>query len=244
MKTNNAKLIALLMLVSFACKDDDEATVPIDNEEAAEMIATSLSSESGGLTVAVADAASNTTENGGGRKATCGYTESMDASRSNPTGSSVIYNYTFHYDYALNCTNALPTEMVVNLTYSGSLDAPRISTQNSGTGNLSVKALDYTYENYSITGSYDRTGSFVSKVRDKNTSNSTLDFTLTDVTVDKSTRQITGGTATVTITGSVTGKGTFTFTGSLVFEGDQSATLDLNGTNYSIDLETGLVAAI
>lgn len=244
MKMLKTKLFALFLLISFACKEDSEDPVAVANDEAAEMIATSISSGSGGLTLVIDDAAITTEENGGGRAAACGYTESMDATRTSPVGSSITYDYTFHYDYALVCDNSLPTEMEVNMEYSGYLDAPRMATENSGTGNLSVQTLDNTFTQFTISGSYNRVGSFESKVRNKNTSTSTITFTLTEITVDKTTREITGGIAAVVISGAVTGKGDFSYTGSITFKGDLKAELDVNGTKYSVDLESGEVITL
>lgn len=244
MKTVKTKLFALLLLASFACNDDDEESPAVANDEAAEMISTSISSSAGGLTTVVDDAAVTTKANAGGRIAACDYAESQDVSRSSIPGASITYDYDFHYDYALSCANALPTNMTVNMNYSGSLDAPRLSTENEGTGNLIVETLDATYTQFTVNGSYNRNGSFTSKVRNKNTSTSTIVFTLDDVTLDKTTREITGGSASVSITGSVTGKGDFSYTGSIVFEGSTQAELDVNGTKYSVNLETGEVIAL
>jgi len=42
-----------------------------------------------------------------------------------------------------------------------------------------------------------------------------------------------------TITGNVPKKGDFSFTGSMVFNGDGTANLTVNGTVYIVNLETG-----
>lgn len=244
MKMLKTKLSVLMLMAFFACKEDNEESVAVANDEAAEMIATSLSSSAAGLTVVIDDAAVTTEENAGGRAQACGYTESIDATRTSPAGSAVFYDYSFHYDYALVCNNSLPTTMEVNMEYAGSLDAPRMATNNTGTGALSVETLDNTFTVFTINGGYNRSGTFESKIRNQNTSTSTITFTLNEVTVDKTTREITGGTAAVTITGSVTGKGDFSFSGSITFKGDLQAELDVNGTKYSVDLESGEVVAL
>jgi len=56
----------------------------------------------------------------------------------------------------------------------------------------------------------------------------------------KPDRTIESGTATFTLTGATPKKGNFSFAGSLVFNGNGTATLTINGTAYSIDLTTGL----
>lgn len=245
MKTVKTKLFALALLAFFACNDDNNDESPaVANDEAAEMIATSVSSSSGGLTMVMDDAAITTEANSGGRMQACGYTESKDITRTSPEGATVIYAYDFHYDYALTCSNALPTNMTVNMNYSGLLDAPRLFTENEGIADLVVETLDATYTHFTLNGSYNRSGSFVSKVRNKNTSSSVITFTLSDVTLDKTTREITAGSASITITGTVTGKGDFSFNGTIVFKGDKQAELEVNGVKYAVDLESGEVTVI
>jgi hypothetical protein len=244
MKTLRTPLFALVLLLAFACKDDGTATTAVANDEAAEMTATSISFNSGGMTSAIDDATVTTKANGSARTNACGYSESIDAAKSNVAGASITYAFNYHYDYALTCTTAVPTTMTANMSYTGSLDAPRMSAQSTGTGALSVKTLDTSFNYFTINGSYNRSGTFVSKVRNTNTSNSTVTFVLTDVTVDKTSRMITGGTAAVNITGSVTGKGDFSYSGSLVFKGSKQGELDINGTKYSVNLETGDVTSL
>lgn len=244
MKNLGTSTFMLLMLAAFACSDDKNESPAVTNDEAAEMIATSVASSSGGLTVVIDAAAVTTEENSGGRVAACGYSESVDVAKESTPGATITYSYDFHYDYALTCDNALPTSMAVDVTYSGSLDALRIATANTGAGNLSVETLDETYTYFTINGSYDRTGSFESKIHNMNTSSSVITIDLTDITVDKTNRMITGGTASISITGSVTGKGDFSYSGSIVFKGDKLAELDINGTKYSVNVETGDVTAL
>lgn len=238
------RFLALLLLAVFACNEDDNESAAVANDEAAEMISTSVAANSGGLATAIDDVTVTTKANGSARTQTCGYAESKSVAKANVPGAAIIFSYEYEYDYALTCTTAIPTTMTASFGYAGSLDALRMSTENAGTGSLSVKTLDATYTFFTINGAYNRSGSFTSKVRNKNTSSSTVVFTLTDVTVDKTSRMITGGTATVSINGSVTGKGDFSYTGTIVFKGSKQAELDINGTKYSVNIETGDVVAL
>ena len=245
MKTFKTQIFALALLATFACNDDDEsASVAVANDEAADMIATSVASNSGGLSLIIDDTSLATSANAGGRVQACGYSESADVTKSNKAGATITYNYDFHYDYAVTCTNAIPSTFTTNATYSGSLDGLRIATENAGKANLSVKTLDATFTYFTFNGSYDRSGSFESKVRNKNTSASTITINLTDVIVDKNTRTITGGTASIDIAGTVTGKGAFSYSGTITFKGNKIAELNINGTKYSVNLETGDVTAL
>jgi hypothetical protein len=69
---------------------------------------------------------------------------------------------------------------------------------------------------------------------------SSVDIVVTNLTVNKSTKTITGGTAAITISVTIP-KGTFNFSGPLTFNGDGTATLIINGTTYNINLTTGVV---
>jgi hypothetical protein len=237
-------LASCLLIFTFSCKDDSDNSPAVANDEAANMIATSMASGSGGLTTMIDDTSVSTSANAAGRIEACGYSDSEDVTKTNPSGAPVTYDYNFHYDYSVTCTNAIPTTFLANVSYSGSIDALKLSTENAGKANLTVKTLNATYTYFTFNGSFDRTGSFASKVRNKNTSTSTVTINLTDVTVDKTSRMITGGTASIDITGTVTGKGTFSYSGTITFKGNKQAELNINGTKYSVDLETGDVTAL
>ncbi|NJM25362.1 MAG: hypothetical protein HC859_07625 [Bacteroidia bacterium] len=248
MKTTwNAFLILTLLTVAVSCKDDDESA-PLSNEEAAEMIAASLSESSSGLTVMVNESAETTTTavdaSDGGRINACGYTDTESFSSSSPQGSLVTYNYTYSYSYVLACGLDVPQSMAVDITYSGNFDAPRLASEHAGTVDLAVTELDAAAASYLINGDYSTTGSFQSKIRNKTSTTSTIDITVADLSVNKSTYTIEGGTAAALITATATGKGTFTFTASIVFEGDGGATVTVNGTTYSVNLTTGDVSEI
>jgi len=64
---------------------------------------------------------------------------------------------------------------------------------------------------------------------------------LKNVVFNKATQLITAGTATAIITGTTVKKGDFTYNGNLTFNGNSLATLSLNGSNYTINIATGVV---
>lgn len=237
-------LASCLLLLTFSCKDDDNESPPVANDEAADMVATSLASGAGGMSMVVEETSVSASSNAGGRIQACGYTGAEDVTKTSPGGAAITYNYSFHYDYALTCSGALPSAYTANVNYTGSLSTARVETENEGNATLTVKTLDATYNYFIFNGSYDRSGSFESKVRAQNTSSSTITFNLMDVTVDKATKTITGGTASLAITGTVTGKGTFSYSGTVTFKGNKQAELNINGTGYAVNLETGDVTAL
>jgi hypothetical protein len=129
--------------------------------------------------------------------------------------------------------------MVANAAYSGSFDGPRMASEHAGTASVNITKLEKASATYSVNASYKSTGSFQSKIRNKNSTSSVVDIAITDVVVDKSTHEILSGSASATITGTVTGKGSFTFTGTIEFNGDQMASVVVNGSDYLVNLVTG-----
>ena len=86
-----------------------------------------------------------------------------------------------------------------------------------------------------MNGAYTRNGSQESKIGQQNSFTSTLTITASNLLVDKSTQEINGGTASFTLEGSGSGGTNITYTGSIVFNGNQSATLTLNGNSYPLN---------
>jgi len=61
--------------------------------------------------------------------------------------------------------------------------------------------------------------------------------------VDKSIRRIQSGTATLTMSGSVPRKGDYSFSGTVIFEGNDLASLTIEGKKYTINLRNGAYEA-
>lgn len=92
---------------------------------------------------------------------------------------------------------------------------------------------------YVLNGTFLRSGSFTSKTDTAKHGNSNLSVTVQNINFRKPGRTIASGTATFSLTGSVPKKGNFSFTGTLVFNGDGTAKLTVNGSVYTVNLITG-----
>lgn len=247
MKTIKNYVLVMIILFSVAACDENESASTssvVSNEEAADMVATSLAEESSGMTTVVADAASTAEDAsktaGGGRTAGCGYSETFSLTKTNREASLITYSYDYSYNYQMTCnSDNKPLTLVSGTDFVGSFDAPRLASSHTGTSDLNVSALDEAATSYLVNGSYSRAGTFESKVRNKNTSTSTVLISIDEIVVDKENEEIVSGSATISITGEVPGKGSFSFNGAIVFEGNAKATLTIDGTTYSVNIESG-----
>lgn len=254
MKTFRFTLVVLLMLAAFSCKKDNStSTSTVTTDDAANLAAGSLAENSGGLTTITDDIAVNAqglsltnglTVNSNGVSTNsvhqaCGTTVTDSVSRS-ITQDSVSIDYFFKYSRTLNCDTASHPDNVVNaLTYHGSFDGPRITSTNSGSSNFTIAGLSQTATNFVVNGEYKRTGSFQSKVGSKVSGNSNVDIVVTDLTLSKPARKILSGSATISITGTGKKGNAFSYVGTIVFNGDGTALLTINGTAYTINIAHG-----
>lgn len=237
------KLFLAIACIVLMASCNEESTPIIDTEEAADLVGSSLATNSSGVNAVAADvaeAANNGVENAGGRVQTCGVEETASYTRTSPGGSDITYDYSLSYSYLLSCTNAnIPETFSADLDYSGVFESTRVKSDNTGAAELEVGTLEGSFTTFEINGTFTRNGSFESKVQNKTNSTSSIEFTLSKLTVSKSTQQITGGTATVTVTGSVSGKGDFSKTATVTFLGNLQGEIAIDGTTYSVNLTTG-----
>jgi hypothetical protein len=255
MKNLKLSLIVLLMLGAFSCKkDNSSSSSSITTDQAADIAAGSLAENSNGFASVTDDIAVNaqgiSSVNSGltvnSTQATtsvhqeCGTTLTDSVTR-NVTVDSVTINYFFKYSHTLNCNSSNEPDNVINtLTYKGSFDGPRLSSTNSGSANVTIAGLTSTATNFVLNGEYTRDGSFQSKVGNKASGNSHIDIVGTNITLSKPGRKIISGTATITITGTGPKGNSFSYTGTIVFNGDNTATLTITGgASYTINLLTG-----
>lgn len=165
----------------------------------------------------------------------CGQTADTTFSRS-LSNTRITADYTASANWTLQCNQFnVPQRIVMNLQSSGTYTTPRVSSNDNGTGSLTVSNL-VTGPNFLINGSCTRNGSQTRLLRNGNGATSTVAITLTNVAVSKTTRKIQSGSAEVLITGQGSDGQTINSTGSIVFNGDGTATLSINGRTYTITL--------
>lgn len=231
-------LVAILLLSS--CRKNDTTTTTVTADDAADAITYAFESSSGGTADELADASQYTLNQGygkteGANTLSCGVpfdsTITLTYNSANTTAS-----YTHNWHMLLSCNGPVPTSLAFEGSYSGNFNGLRMQSANTGTRALTVTGLEPSAQVYTFNGSTSRTGSHTAKVRNQNTFNVTIQSNLSNVTVSKSTYRITGGSGTVTATCNESNGTSKTFNGTIVFNGNSTATLTINGTNYTIQL--------
>jgi hypothetical protein len=256
MKNLKLSLIVLLMLGAFSCTKDNSSSssTTVTTDQAADIAAGSLAENSNGFASVTDDVAINalgissvnsgltvnSTQATNSLHQACGTTVTDSLTR-NITADSVTINYFFKYSHTLNCNvNSQPDNVIDTVTYNGTFDGPRLSSTNSGSAKVRIAGLTLAATNFVINGEFKRDGSFQSKVGNKASGNSHIDIVGTNIIISKVNRKIISGTATITITGTGPKGNSFSYTGTIKFNGDGTATLTLSGgASYTINLLTG-----
>ena len=228
--------LAVLTLAGVtACKKDasTSTSATVTEADAAQMTSDAVSSSTGGMSAQTTSsvtlyAGTTTTAEG------CGLNKDTTITASYSSGN-YSFGYTLSWAYDVSCdTHVATLNYNGNSSYSGLLTT--ISGSCVGEDVLSGIASSATY--YTLNGSFERKGNATSKVGEMKSFTSDLKISTTNATVDKTTDEITGGTATVTLTGATSGGKSFSFGGTLTFLGGKTGKLVLNsGTSYNLTWE-------
>ncbi|MDP9046515.1 MAG: hypothetical protein M3N14_00135 [Bacteroidota bacterium] len=239
MKKLELSLLAILLVGAVACKKTSLSPTSLTVSEAADIMSGSLSRNSNGL-VTISDDAGAHSQIYIDSSLNCGSTRKDSSSRTSGPGATTSYSYGFGYAYTLNCNSShLPDNVTGKLNYTGLYNGPHGSSSNTGNVVFTVAGLTPNATAYVFNGSLLRNGSFSSKTDTTNHGNIHLSIEIHNLTLLKPHRNITGGTGTFTLTGTIPKKGTFSFTGTVVFNTDGTAKITISGTTYLINLTSG-----
>lgn len=242
-KVNGFCLKVILPLVVLgsaliSCNKDDDNTAATQ-ADAAEMVEATLVQGSNGFAKLATDAntdASTQRIYTSTPAINCGQEYSVTY---NPvyTGAYYSYNYTGTRTYTLQCTDGAPATLLYTSNITGTYTTPTMQSNDTSAASLSISNLGPQNATAVINGTYNRNGHQESRVRQRRSFNSVIALTLQNIVVNKTTSKITGGTATVLITGIGSQGASFSYNGTITFNGDNTATLVINGTTYTINLQ-------
>ncbi|NUO00860.1 MAG: hypothetical protein HUU01_09635 [Saprospiraceae bacterium] len=231
--------LMVLGLMATSCnKETEEPQDVLTEEEIVAVVEGAMLADTDGLAAQSEDAvyiAEQYTVKDGLGGGPCG--ETMDSTVSyNYTDPRITASYNSTFIWTLNCNNnSIPQSLDFDRTAEGNYETARMISDDSAVGDWLVENI-VTGANYVINGSYSREGSQTSKVRNQNAFTSSLQVSLDDLNLDKGTRRIVSGIASFTLNGSGTAGRSFSYEGDLVFNGNGSVTIIVNGHSHTIDL--------
>lgn len=243
-KPTSLALIFVFALSSCNKEDNPSPNQAISNDESADEVAGFISSDvsttSSDLDFLIKDA-----QNGrlatNGRTEACGVSYDTIINRSF-SGTYLTFNYTLQYGYNLSCTNVgVPSTLTYTVNSSGSRSGNRLTSQGTSVGALSAAGFEVSKSSYSVNGTFNRTHAVTQKNGAQKTFNSQLETTLSNLSVNKSTKVIQGGTASITASGTSSSGGSYTYTALVVFNGDGTADVTINSSAYQVNTKTGQV---
>lgn len=230
-------LVATLSLTS--CSKDDDSGSNIQESEVVDAVSYSLAEDTNGMAKSMntaVDYAEYENLDTSTPNINCGqlYTDSY---AENYSATNYTYNYSASCNYQLSCTTeGTAQSLSYDVSRAGDYDTPRMSSNDTAVAQWTISDLEAANANTLFNGSYVRTGTQVSKVRNQNTFTSTLNYSLSNIAVNKTTHQIASGSASVAFIGTSSSGNQYTCNGNLTFNGDNTATLVINGNSYTINL--------
>ncbi len=250
MKTLKIGAFAILGLLAVACNDDDNKnTAKLSSEEQAEMVASSMGSS--GFAGSAEQASMYADGDEAGRQnAECGVeTESGLDLAGTLGGITYVYNSDFLLE--LNCNENEEAESFrVDFGYTGSYNGPRFESSYSGDAELMITGLSDEDDSFEIDGSYSREGDFKTKVNGEVSEEGehNIDINVTEnIVVAKSNHKVTSGKADISASGSIEGRGSYSFDAEVTFSGTGSsrkATIRVSDDTYELNIESNTVVKV
>jgi hypothetical protein len=231
MKIRTLAAITLSTGILFtACKKDKNNSDDISDDEVAEAVTQSVSASSGGMVVQTESTARMAGT--GYTSLTCGQTKDTTIAGASVSGAAIVYSYSLNFNRTLTCS---PLKFQSNFTGNCTYTAPRMSSNDNSTAQLTVTGLDAASTAWTVNSSYVRNGTQQSKVRLQRSFSSVITITSSNIVVDKATQKIVSGVAEVTFEGTGSGGAKISRGATLTFLGSSKGTLTLkNGSSYSI----------
>lgn len=227
-------------IILGSCRKEEETEVPITEDDAADLVTYAMQSSSGGYASETSEAVSFMSTEGlrsiQTQSLQCGVP--FDSTISLTYNGNISATYTLSWDLLMSCdNNNIPQSLSFNSPYSGNYDGPLMSSSNTGnltwtvTGLCAGNSVPYTFN-----GSFTRSGSHTSKVRNKSTFSSEMNITMSNVTVDKVSQHITGGSGTASLHCKSSTGINYDFTGNISFSSNGTAVLTIGSHQYTINL--------
>lgn len=238
MKNSRILLAIIVSLLITSCNKEDDDLVPqqaISEEEAVEIVEASLAKESAGVEETTY-AYAKTYEQEVSQNVQCNQAVS-DSYNYSHNGTVIQATYSYNWSFTISCNGVnIPQSATFTSAGSGMYTTPRIESDDSSTFSATVTGLQPSSSTITYNATFERIGT-QQLTTNLNTRSVSSDFsaTIVDLVVGKTDYEVDSGTGTFSLTGT-TNQGNFSYDGSIVFNGDNTATITINGNQYTIDL--------
>ncbi len=220
--------LATLFIFASCRKSGEEIIALLSETEAAEILETSVSAKMAGFTMPTVDMA-QILEN---YLNSCNVPGDTSLQKSK-TAVGATYNYTFNMDWLVTCSNlGVPQSAAVGIAGNGTFSSPHWSGSDVTVGELVFTGLSPQEPAYIVNGTYELEGDLTGNLRRVDpTLNCVTELNISNLTISKSSYQVTGGSGTAKITGSSNGRQQ-TLNGVLTFHADGTVTVTVNGHTH------------
>lgn len=255
MKKISSLLLAIVVLSS--CSDDEPRAEIISDAEAVDEIANSLATDVVSLVEDMGSTGILTqTNNTNGRLDLtipgCGETVSQEVSKEFEN-DFVSVTYDANYEVSLECLSLFPFGLQGSFSTSSTSQNARFTTNGSSTGTVNVSLDTEQIGNYLLNAVFSKTGEFNQLAGDQKSFNSTSTAAITDLSVSTAYlaslvageiptgNLVTSGSATYSVVGVNRNNEPYEYSAAIIFLGDGTAEVTINGTAYVVNLRTGEV---
>jgi hypothetical protein len=235
MKKIKMVIAAVVLLGATACNDEtDEPTYTPTNEDAAKILEESMAKSSGGMAEELASLGGTLESKSGEIELECGVP--LDTTFSFIVSGDLNGEFTRNWSVLLSCPEQEGPFIEINTSYTALLEGPNRTREREGSRDWTWTEIGPVGDFRFLNGTGDHSGS---KTLNANQATFSWDYDAewTDVAVQKSNHQIDSGSGVFSLVLTGPQGNTFTFNGSVVFNGDQTATITINGEVYEVDLD-------
>lgn len=239
MKNMRNPIIALCILLASSLaltscrKDAEDIQAILSNSEAAEVMEIMITERTAGMTTPTIDMAAIVES----VDITCGVTGDTAYTLTKSVGATT-YSRNFNMSWLVTCNNVnIPQSVDFDVNGTGTFTGLNWTGSTTSTGEMAFTGLGVQATDYNASGSYQYTGTFTGDLRRTDPSvNCVANLALTNLVINKSTQQITGGTGTATLTATSASGQTATFNVTIVFNGNGSVTVEVNGHSHTFQV--------
>lgn len=232
---NFIPLIALVCSIPVftSCEKADEIIEAISESDVVEIIEANLQNDAGGLVTNLEDIAEQLISAvASGELCDTLYTKTIEEDFQGVRFQSE-YNSTLSYEMICNAFD-IPQSATFSTSTSTIYNSSRIVSDDDSDFSGNASGLQPSSMTMSIGGGYSRTGTQELNFMEQKNITSTLTFDLATIEMSKQDYEIQSGNGTFSLTGSTPDE-PFSFDGAIVFNGGNTATLTINGTDYELD---------